>query len=167
MTALFVPPQGFELRLGFAHPGDPAFIAAFYPEGMPAEWRANYLLLMADAVVLNPAAADFADTLAACAEAPQAVQGVWAGVALPTDDLALALPLVHWVAGAAWTPSTEVNGVRLGLLAPGLSPRALRQALEDFARQAPAQPCVLLMDGGAAAIPLFEQTRSMLKLMGW
>ncbi|WP_407275297.1 hypothetical protein [Halothiobacillus sp. DCM-1] len=167
MTAPFAPPVGFELRLGFADPRDPALAAAFYPEGMPEDWQANYLCLMTEAVVLDPAAVDFAALSAACREAPRPVLGVWLGEALPADSTRLPEPLLPWAVGGAWQPDASTQGARVGLLAPGLSPRALRQALEDFARQAPAQPCALLLTGGAAAVPLLEQVRSMRDLLGW
>ena len=54
MTAPLIPPKGFSISLGFADPFDPALAAAFYPEGMPEEWQANYLVLMTDGIVLDP-----------------------------------------------------------------------------------------------------------------
>ncbi len=171
MTAPFVPPEGFSISLGFADPWDAALATAFYPEGMPPEWQANYLVLMTDAVVLNPTSAAFAEVWTACREAPKPVQGVWYGGDLPADaadlSVSLPLPLLTWVTGQEWTPGASVHGATIGLLAPGLSPRALRDALEAFARQAPAAPCALLFTGGAAAVPLLDQTRTLIELLGW
>ena len=167
MTSLFVPSAGFALCLGFADRHDPAWAAAFYPDGMPADWQVNYLALMTEAIVLNPRDVDYPDALAACRAAPKSVQGVWTGDAAPTEADALSLPWLPWVGGTEWTPGSAVQGARVGCLSPGLSPRALRDALEGFARQAPAEACVLLMTGGAAAVPLFEQASAMQALLGW
>ena len=167
MTAPFVPSEGFSISLGFADPWEAALATAFYPEGMPEEWQANYLVLMTDAIVLDPATANVDAVWAACAEAAKPVQGVWRGATMPSNANELPLPLMTWVNGEEWAPGTSVHGATIGLLAPGLSPRALRNALEAFARQAPAAPCALLLTGGAAAVPLLDQARTLIELLGW
>lgn len=167
MTAPFSPPEGFSLSLGFAEPFEPGLAEAFYPEGMPEEWQVNYLVLMTDGIVLDPSDAHFDALWAACVEASKPVQGVWQGDALPLNARELPLPLLTWVRGHEWMPASSVQGARIGLLAPGLSPRALRDALDAFARQAPAAPCALLLTGGAAAVPLLDQTRTLIELLGW
>lgn len=159
---------GFRQRLAAS------LIQDFYPEGMPEDWRNNYLVMMTSAVWIADTDADAADALAAVAEAPKPVLAVLeAGVGIAQ------LPFADWLDEHAdlpvirlapdevlWRPDATGGGCRIGLIPPQDQPKLLRTWIESFIAQAPEAPCALFVDGDQPSVPTMERVQTLVELMG-
>lgn len=151
----------------------------FYPEGMPEEWRNNYLVLLTGAIWITEDDPDVMDALAAAAEAPKPVLSVLQSVQAETppvfSDWLQAHPeqpvIVRAPEEPIWQPNVaranEAAGCRIGLIPAQDQPKILRAWLEAFAAQAPELDCALFIDGDRPSVATLDRVQTLLELMGW
>ncbi|ANJ66164.1 hypothetical protein A9404_01150 [Halothiobacillus diazotrophicus] len=159
---------GFRQRLATS------LIQDFYPEGMPDDWRNNYLVMMTSAVWIADTDADAADALAAVADAPKPVlavleRGAGAAQSPFTDWLVdhADLPVIRLAPDEAlWRPDAAASGCRVGLIPAQDQPKLLRTWIESFIAQAPEVPCALFVDGDQPSVPTMERLQTLVELMG-
>lgn len=161
--------------IGFRQRLAASLVQDFYPEGMPEDWRNNYLVMMTSAVWIADTDVDVADALAAVADAPRPVLAVLQEVAGAGQS-----PFADWLAEHAdlpvirlgsdeafWRPDTTVDGCRVGLIPQQDQPKLLRTWIESFIAQAPAEaPSALFVDGDKPSVPTMERLQTLVDLMG-
>lgn len=164
------------IRVGFRQRLAPSLVQDFYPEGMPADWRNNYLVMLTGAIWISDGDADFSAALAAVADAPRPVLavvrrsgeqplpeafGAWS-TAHPAQSVMVVGP-----DEAFWRPESGATGCRIGLLPAQDQPQVLRTWIESFAAQAPVSECALFIEGASPSVATLERLQTLLELMGW
>lgn len=167
------PPACFDMKIGLHQRLAPSLVQDFYPEGLPDDWRANYLVLLTQAIWVREDDPDLAWVLEAIAAAPKPVRMVWAGDA---DSAVLQnwqrahsdLSVITMPPDAPiWSPGSDVVGVCVGLIPASSAPAELRAWLEAFAAQAPNAPCALFIAGNPPSVATLNRAQTLLELLGW
>jgi len=176
------------LRFGLKNWAATSLNGSFYPEGLPPEWRLEYMAGLCTAVWL---AGDQVgeEALAAIADAAPSVRVVleWplseAGVATLCDWLAEHGERVLAVVAeddspvperfcvvspaAIWRPNAGVAGSPVGLIPATDNLRELRAWVDTFTSQREGGGCALLIDGDPPSTGTLERLRTLLEVMGW
>ena len=168
-----ISPAGPDIEIGLHQRLAPSLVQDFYPEGMPEDWRANYLVLLTQAIWVGEADPDVVSVLEAIATAPKPVRLVWAG----DGDSAV---LHNWQRAhpdlsvivvppdaPIWSPDSSVVGARVGLIPASAQPAELRDWLMAFAAQAPHAACALFIAGDTPSVATLNRAQTLLELLGW
>lgn len=168
-----IKPACLDIKIGLHQRLAPSLVQDFYPDGMPEDWRANYLMLLTQAIWVREEDPDLAFVLEAIAAAPKPVRMVWAGDA---DSAVLhnwqrAHPessvIIMPTDAPIWSPDCDVVGARVGLIPACAAPAELRAWLETFAAQAPNAPCALFIAGNTPSVATLNRSQTLLELLGW
>jgi hypothetical protein len=167
------PPSCPDIKIGLHQRLAPSLLQDFYPEGMPEDWQANYLVLLIQAIWVNEDDPDLTHVLEAIATAPKPVRMVWAGDAHSAvlQDWQHAHPdlsVIILPPGALiWSPEGNAVGARVGLIPACAEPSRLRTWLAAFAAQAPNDSCALFIAGDTPSVATLNRVQTLLELMGW
>lgn len=166
-----------DIKLGLHNRLAPSLVTDFYPDGMPDDWRANYLALTTQAIWVREEDPDVHDVLAAISDAPKPVRLVWFGddrspvlatwrQAQPNASVLMLSPQTP-----IWSPEQiieqTITGARVGLLPECAQPATLRAWLEAFAKQAPEGACALFITGETPSVATLNRAQTLLELLGW
>jgi len=163
------------VRVGFRQRLAPSLVQDFYPDGMPDDWRNNYLVMLTGAIWISEDDADCADVLAAVSQATRPLFTVLQSAQKIRPEI-----FDEWLAAhpnqsvmvlgpdeALWRPDSAMTGCRIGLIPAQDKPAVLRAWLEAFAEQAPGSECALFIDGNAPSVPTLERVQTLVEFMGW
>jgi hypothetical protein len=169
----FTPPACLDIKIGLHQRLAPSLLQDFYPEGLPEDWRANYLVLLTQAIWVCEDDPDLACVLEAIATAPKPVRMVWAGFGdsavlqnwqhAHPDLSVLVLPPDALI----WSPDSAALGARVGLILACAEPLRLRAWLTAFAVQAPHEACALFVTGDTPSVATLNKAQTLLELLGW
>ena len=158
------------VHLGLHHRRSPALVSSFFDPAMPAEWRVAFLLNEQDALWVAEDDPDIDTVLEELTSAPAPVfvvveAGAWSSA---WEDMRAAG--FHRVVRLdedtpVWRPESGVSGVPVGLVPASDQPAKLRDWLEGFSRQAPAE-AALFVDGEPPSVATVDRLRTLVELMG-
>lgn len=152
-----------------------ALVGGYFDEGMPEDWRMDYLATTTTALWLDVHDDDAETVLSAIDGAPREV-----ALVLATHGKAVPDAIRDWRAerseqfvfevsdadGAVWRPDSGVEGARVGLIPASDQPATLRAWIEAFAGQAPPGAAVLLVDGDPPSTATLDRVQTLAELMG-
>ncbi|HQT43383.1 MAG TPA: hypothetical protein PLD79_05255 [Halothiobacillus sp.] len=165
---------GLDIKIGLHRRLAPSLVQDFYPDGMPEDWRNNFLVMLTQAIWVRGDDADLSDVLAAIVGAPKPVLTVWEAAAESSkarQDWQCAYPeqslIVLSPDAPIWSPDNGVVGARVGLIPASDQPALLRIWLEAFAAQAPAHMCAVFIEGDNPSVATLDRVQTLLELLGW
>jgi hypothetical protein len=163
------------IRVGFRQRLASSLAQDFYPDGMPEDWRNNYLVMLTGAIWIAEDDFDCAEVLAAVSLATRPLFTV-----LQTTQKTLPGVFTEWLAAhpnqsvmvlapeeALWRPDSAMTGCRIGLIPAQDKPAVLRAWLEAFAKQAPEPECAIFIEGDSPSVPTLERMQTLVEFMGW
>ncbi|MDA3878138.1 MAG: hypothetical protein PF483_13770 [Halothiobacillus sp.] len=163
------------VSVGFRQRLASSLVQDFYPDGMPEDWRNNYLVMLTGAIWISEDDADCADVLAAVSQATRPLFTV-----LQSAQKTLPEVFAEWLGAhpnqsaivldpdeALWRPGSAATGCRIGLIPAQGKPAILRAWLEAFAEQAPGSGSALFIEGDSPSVPTLERVQTLVEFMGW
>lgn len=158
------------VHFGLRYRRSPALASSFFDPEMPAEWRVAFLLNEQDALWVAGDDPDVDTVLAELGDAPAPVFVVVEAPAWSPAWEALAQAGFHRIVRAdddtpIWRPDGDVRGASVGLVPASDEPPLLRDWLERFVGQAPAE-AVLFVDGEPPSVTTVDRLKTLAELIG-
>lgn len=158
------------VHLGLHYRHSPALASSFFDPAMPAEWRVAFLLNEQDALWVAAGDSDVDTVLDELASAPAAVfvvveEGAWSREWGKLRDAGFHRVVCLNEDTALWRPESGVSGASVGLVPASDEPDRLRDWLERFAGQAPAE-AALFVDGEPPSVATVDRLKTLVELMG-
>ncbi|KTG17901.1 MULTISPECIES: hypothetical protein [unclassified Guyparkeria] len=158
------------VHLGLRRRRSPALASSFFDPDMPAEWRVAFLLNEQDALWVAGDDPDVETVLAELAEAPAPVVVVVEAAAWSPAWDEVCDGGYHRVIRvdsdtSVWRPEDDVRGASVGLVPASDDAAMLRDWLDRFAGQAPAE-AALFVDGDPPSVATVDRLRTLVELMG-
>lgn len=156
--------------LGLRRRRSPALASSFFDPDMPAEWRVAFLLNEQDALWVAGDDPDVDTVLAELAEAPSPVfvvveAGAWSTAWEAVRDAGYHRVMRLDADTPLWRPDGDVQGASIGLVPASDEASVLREWLDRFAGQAPAE-AALFVDGEPPSVATVDRLRTLVELMG-
>ncbi|MCL7744049.1 hypothetical protein LV476_03660 [Guyparkeria hydrothermalis] len=158
------------VHFGLRYRHSPALASSFFDPDMPPEWRVAFLLNEQDALWVAGEDPDAETVLEELADAPAPVFVVVESVAWSRDWEAVAQAGYHRVVRLddntpVWRPDNEADRAVVGLIPASDDASALRDGLERFVEQAPAE-AALFVDGEPPSVTTVDRLKTLAELIG-
>ena len=158
------------VHIGLRQRRSPALASSFFDPDMPAEWRVAFLLNEQDALWVAGDDPDVDTVLAELADAPAPVFVVVEAAAWSPSWEDLREGGYHRVIRLdtdtpLWRPEADVQGASVGLVPASDEAATLRDWLDRFAAQSPAEGA-LFVDGEPPSVATVDRLRTLVELMG-